>query len=48
MGIKGFSAQNVWRMKQFYETYEGNKKLSTLSREIGWSNKHENFTLLLL
>jgi predicted nuclease of restriction endonuclease-like (RecB) superfamily len=25
-------------MKQFYEAYEGNEKLSTLSREISWSN----------
>jgi predicted nuclease of restriction endonuclease-like (RecB) superfamily len=37
-GIRGFSAQNIWRMKQFYETYNGNEKLSTLSREISWSN----------
>ena len=37
-GIKGFSPQNIWRMKQFYETYTDNEKLSTLSREIGWSN----------
>ncbi len=35
---KGFSAQNLWRMKQFYETYHGNKKLSPLVREIGWTN----------
>jgi hypothetical protein len=33
-GIKGFSPQNIWRMKQFYETYTDNEKLSTLSREI--------------
>ena len=38
MGIKGFSPQNIWRMKQFYETYSKNEKLSTLSREISWSN----------
>jgi len=38
IGIKGFSPQNIWRMKQFYETYKDNEKLSTLSREIGWSN----------
>jgi len=38
IGIKGFSPQNIWRMKQFYETYKGNEKLSTLSREISWSN----------
>jgi len=37
-GIKGFSPQNIWRMKQFYETYEGKEKLSTLSRELSWSN----------
>jgi predicted nuclease of restriction endonuclease-like (RecB) superfamily len=38
LGIKGFSPQNIWRMKQFYETYNDNEKLSTLSREISWSN----------
>ena len=38
VGIKGFSPQNIWRMKQFYETYAGNEKLSTVSREISWSN----------
>ena len=35
---KGFSAQNIWRMKQFYETYRGNEKLSPLVREISWTN----------
>ena len=35
---KGFSPQNVWRMKQFYETYQGNEKLSPLVREISWTN----------
>jgi predicted nuclease of restriction endonuclease-like (RecB) superfamily len=38
VGIKGFSPQNIWRMKQFYETYNGNEKLSTLLREINWSH----------
>lgn len=37
-GIKGFSAQNIWRMKQFYETYAGNEKLSPLVRELPWTN----------
>lgn len=36
--IKGFSAQNLWRMKQFYETYKDNPKLATLWREISWSH----------
>ena len=37
--IKGFSDKNLWRMKQFYETYQGiDEKLSTLLREINWTN----------
>lgn len=35
---KGFSSQNLWRMKQFYEIYHANEKLSPLVREIGWTN----------
>ncbi len=38
VGIKGFSASNIWRMKQFYETYCANEKLATLSRELTWSH----------
>jgi predicted nuclease of restriction endonuclease-like (RecB) superfamily len=36
--IKGFSPQNIWRMKQFYESYLDKPKLSPLVREITWSN----------
>jgi hypothetical protein len=36
-GIKGFSEQNLRRMKQFYETYRDNPKLSPLVREISWT-----------
>lgn len=36
--LKGFSSQNLWRMKQFYETYKDSVELSTLSREIPWSH----------
>lgn len=36
--IKGFSDKNIWRMKQFYETYKDLPKLSTLLREISWSH----------
>lgn len=36
--IKGFSSQNIWRMRQFYEVYSSNKKLSALVREISWTN----------
>lgn len=36
--IKGFSDKNLWRIKQFYETYKDFPKLSTLLREISWSH----------
>jgi predicted nuclease of restriction endonuclease-like (RecB) superfamily len=39
--IKGFSAQNIWRMKQFYETYAESEKLSALVRELSWSHNME-------
>ena len=38
VGIRGFSASNIWRMKQFYETYRGNEKLATSLRELTWSH----------
>ncbi len=37
-GIRGFSDKNLWRMKQFYETYYENEKLSPLVRELPWSH----------
>ena len=36
--IKGFTARNLWRMKQFFETYKDNKKLSPLVSEVSWTN----------
>jgi predicted nuclease of restriction endonuclease-like (RecB) superfamily len=36
--IIGFSSQNIWRMKQFYETYKDSQKLSPLVREISWTH----------
>ncbi len=35
---KGFSDKNLWRMKQFYETYKDDEKLSPLVRELSWTN----------
>jgi len=32
--IKGFSDKNIWRMKQFFETYRDFPKLSALLSEI--------------
>ena len=37
-GIRGYSSQNIWRMKQFYETYKDKPELSRLLRENTWSN----------
>lgn len=36
--IKGFSDKNLWRMKQFYETYAEHPELSALLREIPWTH----------
>lgn len=38
-GIRGFSAQNLWYMRQFYTTYNESKKLQPLVGEISWT-KH--------
>jgi predicted nuclease of restriction endonuclease-like (RecB) superfamily len=35
---RGFSAQNLWRMRQFYQTYRGQPKLSALLRELSWTH----------
>lgn len=36
--LKGFSDKNLWRMKQFYESYKDHPKLSTVLRQISWSH----------
>jgi predicted nuclease of restriction endonuclease-like (RecB) superfamily len=36
--VRGFSAQNLWRMRQFYETYRSRPELSALLRELSWTN----------
>jgi predicted nuclease of restriction endonuclease-like (RecB) superfamily len=43
--LKGFSDKNLWRMKQFYETYKDNEKLATLWRELTWSHNRLIFAL---
>ncbi|MBO5589406.1 MAG: DUF1016 family protein [Anaerovibrio sp.] len=37
-GIKGFNRRGLYRMKQFYELYAGNEKVSTLLTQLSWSN----------
>jgi predicted nuclease of restriction endonuclease-like (RecB) superfamily len=36
-GVRGFSVQNVWYMRQFYLAYSGNEKLQPLVGEISWA-----------
>lgn len=36
--LKGFSDKNLWRMKQFFETYQTDEKLSPLVRELPWTH----------
>ena len=37
-GISGFSARNLWLMKQFYEIYSQSQLLQPMVAEIGWSH----------
>lgn len=37
-GISGFSARNIWKMRQFYLTYYASEKLPRLVAEIGWGH----------
>jgi predicted nuclease of restriction endonuclease-like (RecB) superfamily len=37
-GASGFSARNLWRMMQFFETYRQSPKLSPLVTELTWTH----------
>ncbi|MBW4448372.1 MAG: DUF1016 family protein [Spirirestis rafaelensis WJT71-NPBG6] len=37
-GISGFSARNIWNMRNFYVTYSQNQKLQPMVAEIGWTH----------
>jgi len=39
VGMKGFSVQNLWNMRQFYKEYASDEKLQPLVGEISWT-KH--------
>jgi len=36
--LKGFSDKNLWRMKQFFETYQNDENLSPLVRKLPWTH----------
>jgi predicted nuclease of restriction endonuclease-like (RecB) superfamily len=37
-GLRGLSSQNLWRMRQFFEAYRGDPKLSPLVRVLPWTH----------
>lgn len=36
--LRGFSAQNLWRMRNFFQTYQNDQKLSPLVRVLPWTH----------
>ena len=42
--VKGFSDKNLWRMKQFYETYKGDEQLSAMARVLPWTHNTTIFS----
>lgn len=37
-GLRGFTRRNLFRMRQFYEAYTGNKKVSPLVTQLPWTH----------
>jgi predicted nuclease of restriction endonuclease-like (RecB) superfamily len=36
--LRGFTRANLFRMRQFFETYQGNKKVAPLVRQLPWTH----------
>ena len=36
--LRGFTRPNLFRMRQFYEAYRGNEKVSPLARQLPWTH----------
>ncbi|MHC8319277.1 PDDEXK nuclease domain-containing protein [Pseudomonas sp. GB2N2] len=37
-GLRGFTRRNLFRMRQFYEAYQGNEKVSALLTQLPWTH----------
>ncbi len=37
-GVRGFSVQNLWYMRQFYQEYHGHERLQPLVGDIAWAH----------
>jgi predicted nuclease of restriction endonuclease-like (RecB) superfamily len=38
LGLRGFTRPNLFRMRQFYEAYRGDEKVSALLRQLPWTH----------
>jgi len=37
-GLRGFTRSNLFRLRKFFETYQGNEVLAPLARQLPWSH----------
>ncbi len=37
-GLRGFTRRNLFRMRQFYDAYKGDEKVSPLVRQLSWTH----------
>lgn len=37
-GLRGYTRPNLFRMRQFYEAYRANRKVSPLVRQLPWTH----------
>ena len=37
-GLRGFTRRNLFRMRQFYDTYRNDEKVSALLRQLSWTH----------
>jgi hypothetical protein len=45
-GLRGFTRQNLFRMRQFFEAYRDEEKVSPLVRQLPWTHHHELYEQL--
>ncbi len=38
LGLNGFTRRNLFRMRQFYEAYRGDEKVSALLTQLPWTH----------
>jgi len=44
-GLRGFTRSNLFRLRKFFETYQGNEVLAPLARQLPWSH---NIIIIIL